>query len=71
MHFYSVTFERFGTVGLCKELEQKYLVQNNSSQKERRNKFLTKFWFQTFWSKNNFVTKKFGPNDHEKKFRPR
>ena len=71
MHFYSVTFERFGTVGgLCKEFEQKYLVQNNSSQKEMRKKFLTKFWFQTFWSKNIFVTEKFGLNNHEKKLSP-
>ena len=47
-------------------LEKNILVQNNSSQKEMRKKIPNKFWFKAFWSKNIFVTEKFGPNDHEK-----
>ena len=46
--------------------EKNILVQNNSSQKEMRKKIPNKFWFKAFWSKNIFVTEKFGPNDHEK-----
>ena len=53
MHFYSVTFERFGTVGgLCKEFEQKYLVQSNFLFKKMLGK---KIGSKNFGSKKNFV----------------